>query len=69
MVASRLESIVFLEAFACLEFVAFGSRQISLAEHSRSSFALFVSVLCRFLSLSLSLPALPLVVVSGKSRL
>jgi hypothetical protein len=32
--------------------VAIGSRQISLAEHSRSSFALFVSVLCASFSLS-----------------
>jgi hypothetical protein len=35
-------------------FVAFGSQRISLAEHSRSSFALFVSLLCAGFSLSLS---------------
>jgi hypothetical protein len=34
--------------------VAFGSRWISLTEHSRSSFVLFVSVLCAGFSLSLS---------------
>jgi hypothetical protein len=35
--------------------VAFGSRRISLAKRSRSSFALFsFSVVCRFFSLSLS---------------
>jgi hypothetical protein len=62
-----VESVISLAAFACLEFVAFRSRRINLAERSCSSFALFVSVLCA--SFSLSLPALPLAVVSGKSRL
>jgi hypothetical protein len=33
-------------------FVTFGSQQISLAEHSRSSFALCVSLLCVGFSLS-----------------
>jgi hypothetical protein len=36
--ASRLESVISLEAFACLEFVTFRSRQISLVERSHSSF-------------------------------
>jgi hypothetical protein len=53
VVASRLESVILLAAFACLEFMAFGSRQISLIEHSHSSFTLFCfSVVCRFFSLS-----------------
>jgi hypothetical protein len=34
--------------------MGFGSRWISLAEHSRSSFAFFISVLCAGFSLSLS---------------
>jgi hypothetical protein len=55
------------KAFACLEFVAFGLRRISLAERSRSSFTLFILVLCA--GFSLPLQAMPLVVVSGKSRL
>jgi hypothetical protein len=33
-----LESVDSLEALACLEFVAFGSRWISLIERSRSNF-------------------------------
>jgi hypothetical protein len=41
------------------------SRWVHLVECSRSSFVL--TVLCRFLSLSL--PAMPLTAVSGKSRL
>jgi hypothetical protein len=40
---------------------------VSLTEHSRSSFALFVLVLCA--GFSLSLPTMPLVAVSGKSSL
>jgi hypothetical protein len=43
----------YFEAFAYLEFVAFRSWWISLAEHSHSSFVLFVSV-CVQVSLSLS---------------
>jgi hypothetical protein len=42
-------------------------RWVNLAERSRSSFALFVSVLCA--GFSLSLLAKPLAAVSGKSRL
>jgi hypothetical protein len=60
-----LESVISLAVFACLDFVAFGSRRISLAEHSRSSFTLFISVLYA----DFSLPALPLAAVSEKSRL
>jgi hypothetical protein len=33
--------VISLEAFACLEFVAFRSRWISLVEHSRSSFCFY----------------------------
>jgi hypothetical protein len=54
-VVSRLESVISLTAFACIEFVIFRSRWISLAERSRSRFALFVLVLCAGFSLSLSL--------------
>jgi hypothetical protein len=58
--------------FQDLEFwgvtMAFGLRRISLAERSRSSFVLFVSVLYAGFSLSMSLPAMPLTVVTGKSR-
>jgi hypothetical protein len=36
--ASRLESVISLAAFACLQFMAFESRQISIVERSRSSF-------------------------------
>jgi hypothetical protein len=60
-VVSRLESVISLTAFACIEFVIFRSRWISLAERSRSRFALFVLVLCADFSLSLS----PDVAVSG----
>jgi hypothetical protein len=35
---SRLESVISLEAFACLEFVAFEPRWISLVERNRSCF-------------------------------
>jgi hypothetical protein len=49
-------------------FVALGSQRISLAERSRSSFALFVSLLCAGTSLSLS-SGDALVTISGKSRL
>jgi hypothetical protein len=42
------------------------SRWVSLAEHSRLSFAFNC---CLQVSLSPSLPAMPLTVVSGKSRL
>jgi hypothetical protein len=47
--ASRPESIISLEAFACLEFMAFESRRISLVERSRSSFCFlwFCLVVCR----------------------
>jgi hypothetical protein len=58
-----VESVISLAAFACLEFVAFRSRRISLAERSCSSFTLFVSVLCAGFSLSLSLS--PGVAVGG----
>jgi hypothetical protein len=47
-----LESVISLAAFACLQFMAFGSRRISLAERSRSSFALFFQ--CCVLVFSLS---------------
>jgi hypothetical protein len=48
--------------------VVFGSRRISLADRSRSSFALFYfSVVCMFFFLSL--PVLPLAAVSEKSSL
>jgi hypothetical protein len=49
-------------------FVALGSQRISLAKRSRSSFALFVSLLCAGTSLSLS-SGDALVTISGKSRL
>jgi hypothetical protein len=35
-----------LKPFICLEFVAFGSRQISLVEHSRSSFYFLWFLFC-----------------------
>jgi hypothetical protein len=44
----------YFETFACLEFVAFRLRWISLAERCRSSFARFILVLCAGFSLSLS---------------
>jgi hypothetical protein len=52
-------------------FVAFGLRRIILVERNHSRFALFVSLLCVgfSLSLSLSLPVMPLTAISGKSRL
>jgi hypothetical protein len=37
-------SLYHFKAFACIEFVAFGSRQISLVEHSRSNFCSFVFI-------------------------
>jgi hypothetical protein len=58
----------YFEAFAYLEFVVFESWWISLGERSHSSFVLCVSV-CVQVSLSLSLLVMPLVAVSGKSRL
>jgi hypothetical protein len=44
-----LESVFSLEAFACLEFVAFRSRRISLVERSRSNFCsyYFYLFVCR----------------------
>jgi hypothetical protein len=48
--------------------VAFGSRQISLAERSRSSFALVVFFICVQVRIFLLLPATPTRAVSGRSR-
>jgi hypothetical protein len=48
-------------------FVAFESRQISLAECSRSSFT-FISIFCVKVSIFL-LPAMPMRAASGKFRL
>jgi hypothetical protein len=49
--------------------VAFRSRRISLAERSRSSFALVVLFICVQVRIFLLLPAMPTRAVSGRSRL
>jgi hypothetical protein len=51
-----------------LEFVAFGSRRISLAEHSRSSFAFVVLFIYVQVRIFLILPATSTRAVSGRSR-
>jgi hypothetical protein len=48
--------------------MAFGSWQISLAEHSRSSFALVVLFICVQVRFFLLLPVTPMRAVSGRSR-
>jgi hypothetical protein len=48
--------------------VAFGSRRISLAERSRSNFALVVLFICVQVRIFLLLPATPTRAVSGRSR-
>jgi hypothetical protein len=67
--ASRLESVISLEAFACLEFMAFRSWQISLVERSCSSFCFcgfcFIWVQVRIF---LFLPATPTRAINGRSR-
>jgi hypothetical protein len=68
--ASRLESVISLETFACLEFVAFGSRRISHVEHSRSSFCfLWFYFICVQVRIFLFLPATLMRTVSGRYRL
>jgi hypothetical protein len=65
--ANRL-GVCYLNCSRCMSsFVAFESRRISFTERSRSSFVLFVPLLCAG-SLSLSLPMMPLAAVSQKSR-
>jgi hypothetical protein len=64
-----LESIISLEAFACLEFVTFGSRRIIIVEHSRSSFYfLWFYFICVQVRIFLCLSATPTRAVSGRSR-
>jgi hypothetical protein len=46
-------------------FVVFGSRCISLAERSRSNFALVISLLC----VGEDIQAMPMMTVSGRSKL
>jgi hypothetical protein len=64
-----LESVISLEAFACLEFMAFGFRRISLVERSRSNFCFcgfcFVCVQVRTFHF---VPPTPTRAVSGRSR-
>jgi hypothetical protein len=58
---------IIFAAFYMSSFVAFRSQRICLAERSRSTFALFVALLCA--SFSVSLSVMPLTADSGKSRL
>jgi hypothetical protein len=60
------ESFILVETFACLE-VIFWSPWISLAERSRSSFAL--AAFCVQVRSCFLLPVMPTKVVSGKSKL
>jgi hypothetical protein len=63
-------SVISLEAFACLEFVAFGSRRISLIRRSRSRFCFYgFYFVCVQVRIFLLLPATPTRVVSGRFRL
>jgi hypothetical protein len=58
-----------LEVFACLEFMVFGSRQISLIERSCSSFCfLWFCFICVQVRIFLFLPATPTRAISGRSR-
>jgi hypothetical protein len=49
-------------------FVAFGSQQISLAEHSCSSFALVILSCVHVRIFFLVIPVIPMRAVSGRSR-
>jgi hypothetical protein len=60
-----MSSLVLFKAFACL-VVIFWSPWISLAERSRSSFALIV--LCVQVRICFLFPVMPMRVVSGKSK-
>jgi hypothetical protein len=67
--ASRPVSVISLEAFAYLEFVVFGSRQISLVERSRSSFCfLCFCFICVHVRIFLFLLVMPTRAVIGRAR-
>jgi hypothetical protein len=67
LVARRLMSpLVLSKAFACLVVICW-SPWISLAERSRSSFALFASYVQ--VRICFLLPAMPMRAVSGRSKL
>jgi hypothetical protein len=59
-----------LEAFGCLESVAFGSRRRSLVKRSRSNFCFYgFCFVCVQMRIFLFLPVTPTKAVSERSRL